>query len=154
MATALPFDLGARVSSTTLQVGKTYYYRNTSLSNAYEKKVLVEIRTNPGYPTMAFLRNDNGGRVFSVPIIYSDGQPSFFHEFYDINPKPVQRAIGEVFVRKTPSISSGPGTVANLVRQYVGVQPPKVTAVPAVNERSRRNRKNRNSRRSRKNNRK
>jgi hypothetical protein len=151
MATASPFDLGARVSPTVLQVGKTYCYRNTSLFNAYEKKVLVEIRTNPGGPTMAFLRNDNGGPVFSVPIIYSDGQPSFFHEFYDINPKPVQRAIGEVFVRKTPSISSGPGTVANLVRQYVGVQPPKVPVVGRKN--SRRYRRNRKNRSSRKNNR-
>ena len=143
---ASPFDLGARVSPFELQVGKTYYYRNTSLSNVYEKKVLVEIRTNPGGPTMAFLRNDNGGPVFSVPIIYSDGQPSFFHEFYDINPKPVQRAIGEIFTLKTP-LSSAPGTPANLVRKFLGVQPLKVALVGRKNSRrNRRHRKNRSTR--------
>jgi hypothetical protein len=144
---ASPFDLGARVSPFELQVGKTYYYRNTSLSNVYEKKVLFEIRTNPGGPRMAFLRNDNGGGpVFSVPIIYSDGQPSCFHEFYDINPKPVQRAIGEIFTLKTP-LSSAPGTPANLVRKFLGVQPPKVALVGRKNSRrNRRHRKNRSTR--------
>ena len=116
------------------------------MSNLYYKKVLVEIRTNPGDPTMAFLRNDNGGPVFSVPIIYSDGQPSFFQQFYDINPKPVQRAIGEIFTLKTP-LSSAPGTPANLVRKFVGVQPPKVALVGRKNSRrNRRHRKNRNTR--------
>jgi hypothetical protein len=142
---ASPFDLGPRVPPTELQVGKTYYYRDTSLSNLYEKKVLVEIRTNPGDPRMAVLRNKYR-ELEGVPIIYSDGQHSSFHEFYDINPKPFQRAIGEIFTLKTP-LSSAPGTPANIVRKFLGVQPPKVSVVGRKNSRRNRpHRKNRNTR--------
>jgi len=137
-----PNDLGERAIPAELEIGKKYYYRTFG---PYAKLTITRIRYGPnGYMWVDGVY-ENGTEKGPLGIDRTD-----YNKFYHINPKPVQRAIGEVFVRKTPSISSGPGTVVNLVRQYVGVQPPKVPKVPAVNERSRRNRKNRSTRKHRK----
>ena len=137
-----PNDLGKRAIPAELEIGKKYYYKTYE---GYIKLTITHTRylANGEISVTSMLENGN----IAGPVSLA---PTVFNHFYQINPKPMQRVIGEVFVRKTPSISSGPGTAVNLVRQYLGVQPPKV---PAVNEQSRRNRKNRKNRSSRKNNR-
>jgi hypothetical protein len=142
MATERPNDLGERVIPAELEIGKKYYYKTYE---GYIKLTITHTRylANGEISVTSMLENGN----IAGPVSLA---PTVFNHFYQINPKPMQRVIGEVFVRKTPSISSGPGTAANLVRKFLDVQPPKV---PAVNEQSRRNRKNRKNRSSRKNNR-
>jgi hypothetical protein len=142
MATERPNDLGERVIPAELEIGKKYYYKTYE---GYIKLTITHTRylANGEISVTSMLENGN----IAGPVSLA---PTVFNHFYQINPKPMQRVIGEVFVRKTPSISSGPGTAVNLVRKFLNVQPPKV---PAVNEHSRRNRKNRKNRSSRKNNR-
>jgi hypothetical protein len=146
MATERPNDLGERVIPAELEIGKKYYYKTYG---PYIKLTITRTRylANGEISVTSMLENGN----IAGPVSLA---PTVFNHFYQINPKPMQRVIGEVFVRKTPSISSGPGTAVNLVRKFLDVQPPKVPAV--AEERSRRNRKNRinRNRSSRKNNRK
>jgi hypothetical protein len=136
-----PNDLGERAIPAELEIGKKYYYRTFG---PYAKLTITRIRYGPnGYMWVDGVY-ENGTEKGPLGIGRTD-----YNKFYHINPKPVQRAIGEVFVRKTPSISSGPGTPANLVRKFLDVQPPKVPAV--AEESSRRNRSSRKNRRHRKN---
>jgi hypothetical protein len=139
MATERPNDLGERVIPAELEIGKKYYYKTYE---GYIKLTITHTRylANGEISVTSMLENGN----IAGPVSLA---PTVFNHFYQINPKPMQRVIGEVFVRKTPSISSAPGTAVNLVRKFLDVQPPKVPAVAEAN--SRRNRKRRSSRKNR-----
>ena len=133
-------DLGERAIPAELEIGKKYYYRTFG---PYMKLTITRIQIGPtGYMWVDGIY-ENGNEVGPLGIDTTN-----YNKFYHINPKPVQRAIGEIFTLKTP-LSSAPGKgPANLVRKFLDVQPPKVPAVAEAN--SRRNRKRRNSRKTRK----
>ena len=63
---------------------------------------------------------------------------------YFVNPKPMQRAVGEVFTRKT-NISSKPGRGGppQIVREFLGVDPKKKKTGGTRKNRSRKIRRNR-----------
>jgi hypothetical protein len=135
-----PNDLGKRAIPAELEIGKKYYYRTFG---PYMKLTITRKRYGPnGYMWVDGVY-ENGTEVGPLGIDRID-----YNKFYHLNPKPMQRAIGEIFTLKTP-LSSTLGGPANIVRKFLDVQPPKVPAV--AEESSRRNCSSRKNRRHRKN---
>ena len=134
-----PYDLGSEVMrASDIEVGKSYYFRD--FSRPYTKARVTSVY--PGAQDTEIL----------VGVVFEDGSqqgigimpgnPRWMSKAYFVSPKPTQKAIGEIFVKKTP-ISSKPGVgPANIVRSFLNVQHTKKT---------RKHRKHRKTRRSKRN---
>ncbi len=130
-----PSDRGQEVMDvmTGLVPGETYYYyfgdrseretRYTGLQ-AYQKlrvDKVVDMKTH-GYYVHGF--DEEGKKRIATWWPTRDIRNHFFR----IDPRPVQRAVGELFAIKLPGLSSAPGAgPANTVRKMLGVQPAPVT---------------------------
>jgi hypothetical protein len=127
-----PFDRGQEIAASNLVPGQTYYYyfgnppavetRSTGLQ-AYQTLRVSHVVTNNEIDY--FVRGvDMSGKELIKP--WSSNKDPRNH-FFVIDPRPVQRAIGEIVATKL-GISSAPGYgPANTIRKMVGVQPPPVT---------------------------
>jgi len=132
-----PFDLGQEVlRAADIEVGKSYYFRSFSLP--YTKARVTGL--HPGYNNnlMVDIVFENGSRQ---GIGIYPGNPNWLSKAYFVNPKPLQKAIGEIFVKKT-NISTGFGTgPANVVRSFLNVQPTKKNMTKKRKERRRKTRR-------------
>ena len=142
-----PYDLGPEVMrAEDIEVGRYYYFRDFSMP--YTKMYIETIHPMIGNIHNALqlgLRNESGRYV---GITIQPGNPNFLSRAYFVNPKPTQKAIGEIFMNKMPTISSKPGVgPANIVRSYLNVQPKtKTRKTKARKAKARKTRKTRKAR--------
>jgi hypothetical protein len=119
-----PFDLGQRVDTLDgIRVGNTYYF--TDFSTPYIKLRLTHVEpANPdGSVFIRGVPTEVTGIRFDHFLGVYPGNPNAYPQLFLVNPKPIQRSVGEVFTKKT-TLSSKPGSgPANIVRSYLGVQP-------------------------------
>jgi len=137
-----PFDLGEEVMrASDIEIGKSYYFRSFGMPYT---KARVDSVHPAGYDTglNVWVTFENGPQQ---GIGIDPGNPRWLSKAYFVNPKPLQRAIGEIFVKKT-NLSSKFGTgPANVVRSFLNVQPVKKAAATAAAKRKERRRKTRRS---------
>jgi hypothetical protein len=151
-----PSDRGQEVMDvmTGLVPGETYYYY-------FGDRPEVETRST-GQQAYQKLRVTRVARMsqheYIVHGIDEEGKPrmkpwrsdrDYLNHFFRIDPRPVQRSVGELFATKLPGLSSAPGTgPANTVRKMLGVQP-RPSATGGGRRRSRRHHKKRRATRRR-----
>jgi hypothetical protein len=137
-----PVDLGEEVSTIAdLVVGQTYYYY-------FGKPLAIETRTGElqQFRKLTVLRIISGNIVVGTDDTGKLSMPTWNagevrNHFFRIDPTSSQRAIGELLTMKLPSLSTAPGTgPANIVRGFVGVQPPPRASGGGRKRRTRRRR--------------
>jgi len=127
-----PSDRGQEVTNvmTGLIPGETYYYyfgdrpemetHSTGLQ-AYQKLRVTRVVDMKAHGYVVHGYDEEGKLRMKSWWPNRDVRNHFFR----IDPRPVQRSVGELFAMKLPGISSAPGAgPANTVRKMLGVQPP------------------------------